>query len=119
METFSELKRFLNSRKENGKTLVNEAGLYIQIYEHKELQCNISSKGFLIDPSLKLEERRPNIFTVAVCPEECMSDPAKIGIKYSKTKKFYLTDKLVEIKAAFPEGYKINEIVDGLLAIKE
>lgn len=73
------------------------------------VQFNLRYGSFLEEADVKIEERRPNLFTVAVAPNGGLS------IDYVNKREYLMTDEIRLLCEAFPNGRNINEIVDELL----
>lgn len=89
--------------------------LCMHIYKRKlidggvELNLRIGTPQDEAD--VKIEERRPGVFTVAVV--SCNGG----SIDYTKRKEFALSEPIEALREAFPDGRNIGLIVDELLAV--
>lgn len=73
------------------------------------VQFNLRYGGFWGEADMKIEERRPNVFTVAVAPN------GGLGIDYTTKREYSMTDEIQLLREDFPNGRNINEIVAELL----
>lgn len=109
MRKFLEIKAFMRENLKNEHIEFTLFDTHYQIYRNCT-DMNISFSG-TNGAVIKFEERRQGIFTVAVTyNDECI-------INYARSKDFNMSDNIVSLIDAFPEGYLIDSVVASLLKI--
>ena len=108
METFSDLKKWLEKSRMVNEIMESLDDMMIQIYQNSTLQANASFKNH--EAFIKFEERSPNVFTVAVTPIEGGS------IQYTEAKTFQLCDPISLLSVKFPDRVDIDHLVELLQA---
>lgn len=102
MRKFLELKTFMNENLKNEHIEFTLHDAHFQIYRNcTDMNIALSGTNGAV---IKFEERRQGIFTVAVTfDEECI-------INYARSKDFNMSDNIVSLIDAFPEGYLIDSV---------
>lgn len=113
MHHLKELKTWVKEQRDTG----HEFPIYGQVSFHvytRELtgggvEFNLRYGSGLEEADVKIEERRPNVFTVAVVQNGGTS------IDYTTKREYSMTDEIQLLLEDFPNGRNINDIVDELL----
>lgn len=107
MDKFQDFKKWAEEQKAQKHLMSTIEGLQVQVYGNSPLQLNITVRGQQ-GACLKLEERRPGRFTIAMAPR------AGASIDYPSRKEFSAAESLEVLRGAFPNE-NIGRIVDVLL----
>lgn len=113
MHHFQELKTLVKEHRDAGGEFPSYGHVSFHVYTRKLIdggvEFNLRYGSGLEEADVKIEERRPNVFTVAVVQNGGTS------IDYTTKREYSMTDEIQLLLEDFPNGRNINDIVDELL----
>ena len=113
MHHFQELKTWVKEHRDAGHEFPSYGPVSFHVYIREltggGVEFNLRYGSSLEEADVKIEERRPNVFTVAVVQDGGTS------IDYTTKREYSMTDEIQLLREAFPNGRNIIQIVDELL----
>ena len=113
MHRFQDLKAWVKEHRDAGHEFPSYGHVSFHVYTREltggGVEFNLRYGSSLEEADVKIEERRPNVFTVAVVQD------GGISIDYTTKREYSMTDEIQLLLEDFPNGRNIIQIVDELL----